>query len=131
MPSGGDPIRGERGREKKGDYPPYQAKGDYPPQGQSAQQATEKGKESTERKKLGLMRSMLKAAEAIEGWEDKVEDLKAEIKEQMQLSNQEQNVTREAQGTILLQQVQWKTKEKAEYNKAMLYHQQKTYFNAK
>eukprot|EP00972_Heterocapsa_arctica_P053078 7817109-Heterocapsa_arctica.AAC.1 len=49
----------------------------------------------------------------------------------MKLSNQEQNVTREAQGTNLLQQVQWKTTEKAEYKKAMLDHQQKTDFNAK
>eukprot|EP00972_Heterocapsa_arctica_P009235 1362543-Heterocapsa_arctica.AAC.1 len=49
----------------------------------------------------------------------------------MKLSNQEQNVTREAQGTILLQQVQWNIKEKAEYNKAMLYHRQKTDLNAK
>eukprot|EP00972_Heterocapsa_arctica_P015661 2306421-Heterocapsa_arctica.AAC.1 len=49
----------------------------------------------------------------------------------MKLSNQEQNITREAQGTFLSQQVQWKTKEKAEYKKAMLYHQQKTDQNAK
>ena len=75
------------------------------------QKGTEKGKESTERKKLGTMRSMLKSAQKIEGWEDKVEELKAEIKEQMKFSNQAQNVTREEQRTILLQQVQWKTKE--------------------
>eukprot|EP00972_Heterocapsa_arctica_P115184 16446456-Heterocapsa_arctica.AAC.1 len=62
---------------------------------------------------------MLKAAEAIQGWEDKVEELKAEIKEQQKLSNQEQMITREAQGQTLLQQVSWKTKEKAEYKKAM------------
>eukprot|EP00972_Heterocapsa_arctica_P009458 1392146-Heterocapsa_arctica.AAC.1 len=74
---------------------------------------------------------MLKNAEAIEGWDDKVEEFKAEIKEHMKLSNQEQNITREAQGTILLQQVQWNNKEKAEYKKAMLYHQQKTDQNAK
>eukprot|EP00972_Heterocapsa_arctica_P073909 10911775-Heterocapsa_arctica.AAC.1 len=62
---------------------------------------------------------MLKAAEAIVGWEDKVEELKGEIREQLKLSNLEQHFTREAQGTSLLQQVSWKTKEKAEYKKAM------------
>eukprot|EP00972_Heterocapsa_arctica_P046975 6932476-Heterocapsa_arctica.AAC.1 len=59
-----------KGKRGKGDYPPYQAKGDYPPQGQNAQQG-QTVKETTERKKLGMMRSMLKSAEAIEGWEDK------------------------------------------------------------
>eukprot|EP00972_Heterocapsa_arctica_P061023 8999261-Heterocapsa_arctica.AAC.1 len=82
-----------KGKKSKGDYLPYNGKGDYPPQGQSAQQGKEQVKESTERKKLGMMRSMLKAAEAIDGWEDKVEELKAEIKEQLKFSNQEQHVT--------------------------------------
>eukprot|EP00972_Heterocapsa_arctica_P036370 5353508-Heterocapsa_arctica.AAC.1 len=64
------------------------------------------------------MRIAVKAFENIPGWEDKVEELKAEIKEQQKLSNQEQMITREAQGQTLLQQVSWKTKEKAEYKKA-------------
>eukprot|EP00972_Heterocapsa_arctica_P048289 7121371-Heterocapsa_arctica.AAC.1 len=62
---------------------------------------------------------MLKAAEAIPGWEDKVEELRVEIKEQLKLSNQEQQITREAKGTALLQQVSWKTKEKAVFKSAM------------
>eukprot|EP00972_Heterocapsa_arctica_P091132 13447591-Heterocapsa_arctica.AAC.1 len=40
-------------------------------------------------------------------------------------------ITREAQGTALLQQVSWKTKEKAEFKKTMLYHQEQTDINAK
>eukprot|EP00972_Heterocapsa_arctica_P094317 13908416-Heterocapsa_arctica.AAC.1 len=74
---------------------------------------------------------MLKAAEAIPGWEDKVEELRMEIKEQLKLSNQEQMTTREAQGTALLLQVSWKTKEKAAFKSAMLHHQEKTDLNAK
>eukprot|EP00972_Heterocapsa_arctica_P072424 10696409-Heterocapsa_arctica.AAC.1 len=49
----------------------------------------------------------------------------------MKLSNQEHNVTREAQGAILLQQVQWKTKEKTDFKQAMIYHQQRAGQNAK
>eukprot|EP00972_Heterocapsa_arctica_P076687 11311985-Heterocapsa_arctica.AAC.1 len=80
-------------------------------------QSEQKGKgtygESTEIKKLGQMRTTLKAAEAIQGWEDKVEELKADIKEQKKLSNQEHMITREAQGLTLLQQVSCETKENA------------------
>eukprot|EP00972_Heterocapsa_arctica_P009289 1368165-Heterocapsa_arctica.AAC.1 len=72
---------------------------------------------------------MLKNAESIAGWEDKAEELRVEIKEQMRLSNVEQGISREAQGANLLQQVQWKDKEKKEFKKAMLYHQQKTDYN--
>eukprot|EP00972_Heterocapsa_arctica_P098419 14523901-Heterocapsa_arctica.AAC.1 len=62
---------------------------------------------------------MLKATESIPGWEDKVKELKLEIKEQQKLSNQEQMICREAQGTALLQQVSHKTKEKIEFKRAM------------
>eukprot|EP00972_Heterocapsa_arctica_P103503 15253109-Heterocapsa_arctica.AAC.1 len=104
-------LQSEGKKQFKGDYPPYPERGDCPPhsaesgnKGQSEQKGKGKGKQSVERKKLGMMRTMLKAAEGIAGWEDKVEELKAEIKEQLKLSNQEQQITREAQGTALLQQ---------------------------
>eukprot|EP00972_Heterocapsa_arctica_P043288 6385202-Heterocapsa_arctica.AAC.1 len=67
----GELFQKGNGKNNKGDYPPYRGKGDYPPQGQSTQLGKEKVKETAERKKLGMMRTMLKAAEAIEGWEDK------------------------------------------------------------
>eukprot|EP00972_Heterocapsa_arctica_P041350 6099556-Heterocapsa_arctica.AAC.1 len=67
-----------KGKQYKGDHPPYQGRGDYPPhtaqkahKGQSDQKGKGKRGESAERKKLGQMRTMLKAAEAIPGWEDK------------------------------------------------------------
>eukprot|EP00972_Heterocapsa_arctica_P079507 11716573-Heterocapsa_arctica.AAC.1 len=49
----------------------------------------------------------------------------------MVLSNAEQGITREQQGAILLQQVQWKDKEKTYFKKAMLYHQHKTEYNTR
>eukprot|EP00972_Heterocapsa_arctica_P100604 14834600-Heterocapsa_arctica.AAC.1 len=49
----------------------------------------------------------------------------------MVLSNAEQGITREQQGAILLQQVQWKDKENIYFKKAMLYHQQKTDYNTR
>eukprot|EP00972_Heterocapsa_arctica_P002165 311072-Heterocapsa_arctica.AAC.1 len=65
------------------------------------------------------------------GWEDKAEEIRAEIKHQMFLSNVEQGISREQQRSILLQQVQWKDKEKRDFKKAMLYHQQKTDYNTR
>jgi hypothetical protein len=112
----------------KGDYPSYQGKGDYPPQGGWKQQSE---KPSSERQKLGKLRQMLKTAETMDGWEDKVLEIREEIKEQLILSNAEQGVTREQQGAIYLQQLQWHTKEKKGFRKAMLYHQDKTEYNAK
>eukprot|EP00972_Heterocapsa_arctica_P031722 4672699-Heterocapsa_arctica.AAC.1 len=93
-----------KGKKGTGDHPPYQVKGDYPPQGYNAQQGNDKEKVSEQRAKLGLMRQMLKNAERIPGWEDKAADLRTEIKEQMKLSNIEQQIPREAQGAIMLQQ---------------------------
>eukprot|EP00972_Heterocapsa_arctica_P083686 12332854-Heterocapsa_arctica.AAC.1 len=61
----------------------------------------------------------------------KTEVIRVEIKEQMILSNAEQGISREQQGSILLQQVQWKDKEKREFKKAMLYHQQKADYNTR
>eukprot|EP00972_Heterocapsa_arctica_P024662 3637826-Heterocapsa_arctica.AAC.1 len=74
---------------------------------------------------------MLKNAEAMPGWEDKTEEMRVEIKEQMILSNVEQGISREQQGPILLQQVQWKDKEKKDFKQAMLYHQQNTDYNTR
>eukprot|EP00972_Heterocapsa_arctica_P092629 13659218-Heterocapsa_arctica.AAC.1 len=71
-------IQKGKGKQNKGDHPPYHGRGDYPPhsvqkrnKGQIEQKGKGKGGESAERKKLGQMRTMLKAAEAIPGWEDK------------------------------------------------------------
>eukprot|EP00972_Heterocapsa_arctica_P045940 6778954-Heterocapsa_arctica.AAC.1 len=59
------------------------------------------------------MRQMLKNAEAMPGWEEKANEIRAEIKDLMVLSNAEQGISREQQGgSIILQQVQWKDKEK-------------------
>eukprot|EP00972_Heterocapsa_arctica_P059465 8768782-Heterocapsa_arctica.AAC.1 len=49
----------------------------------------------------------------------------------MVLSNAEQGISREQQGSILLQQVQWKDKEKRDFKKAMLYHQQTADYNTR
>eukprot|EP00972_Heterocapsa_arctica_P081870 12065463-Heterocapsa_arctica.AAC.1 len=49
----------------------------------------------------------------------------------MVLSNAEQGISREQQISILLQQVQWKDKQHIYFEKAMLYHQQKTDYNTK
>eukprot|EP00972_Heterocapsa_arctica_P068373 10102637-Heterocapsa_arctica.AAC.1 len=65
------------------------------------------------------------------GWEDKADEIREDIKNQLILSNLEQGITKEQQGAIYLQQVQWKDKEKKELKKAMLYHQQKTDFNTR
>eukprot|EP00972_Heterocapsa_arctica_P024633 3633151-Heterocapsa_arctica.AAC.1 len=65
------------------------------------------------------------------GWEDKAEEMRVEIKEQTRLSNAEQGISREQQGAIMLQQVQWKDRENKDLNKAMLYHQQKTDYNTR
>jgi hypothetical protein len=65
------------------------------------------------------------------GWEDKAEELRVEIKEQMRSSSVEQGISREQQGAILLQQVQWKDKEKKDFKQAMLYHQQKADYNTR
>eukprot|EP00972_Heterocapsa_arctica_P067522 9965550-Heterocapsa_arctica.AAC.1 len=53
---------------------------------------------------------MLKHAEAMPGWEERAEDIRAEMKDQL---------------------VQWKDKEKKEFKKAMVYHQQKADFNTR
>jgi hypothetical protein len=74
---------------------------------------------------------MLKTAETMDGWEDKATVIREEIKEQLILSNAEQGVTREQQGALYLQQLQWHTKEKKGFKKAMLYHQDRTDHNAK
>jgi hypothetical protein len=117
-----------KGKKGKGDYPSYQGKGDHPPQGNWRQQAE---KPSTQRQKLGMLRQMLKSAEKMDGWEDKAMVIREEIKEQLVLSNAEQGVTREQQGAIYLQQLQWHAKEKKGFKKAMLYHQDKTDHNAR
>eukprot|EP00972_Heterocapsa_arctica_P115131 16446216-Heterocapsa_arctica.AAC.1 len=77
------------------------------------------------------MRQMLKNTEAMPGWEDKADEIRADIKRQMVLSSTEQGISREQQGSILLQQVQWKDKEKMEFKKAMLYHQHKADYNTR
>eukprot|EP00972_Heterocapsa_arctica_P022060 3243734-Heterocapsa_arctica.AAC.1 len=82
----------EKGKaEKKVDYPPYQGRGDYPPPSVQKDRANNGKASGEESNKLGQMRTMLKAAEAIPGWEDKVEELRLKIKEQLKLSNQEQS----------------------------------------
>jgi hypothetical protein len=91
----------------------------------------DKEKIKTQRQKLGMMRQMLKHAEQMPGWEDKADVIREEIKEQLVLSNAEQGITREQQGAIYLQQVQWKDKEKKDFKKAMIYHQQKTDYNTR
>eukprot|EP00972_Heterocapsa_arctica_P013761 2029995-Heterocapsa_arctica.AAC.1 len=61
---------------------------------------------------------MLKNAEQMPGWEAKAEVIREEIREQLVLSNVECGVTREQQGAIYLQQVQWLDKEKRDFKKA-------------
>jgi hypothetical protein len=119
---------GGKGKKGKGDHPTYQGKGDYPPQGKWNQGAE---KPTTQRQKLGMLRQMLKNAEKTPGWESKAMILKEEVREQLVLSNAEQGITREQQGAIYLQQLEWQAKEKKEFKKAMIYHQQKTDYNAK
>ena len=65
----------------KGDYTPYEQKGGEYDETQNP-----------EKRKLMKMRLAPKTAEAIEGWEDKIEEMKADIKEQLVLSNQEQGI---------------------------------------
>jgi hypothetical protein len=122
------PQQWGKGKKGKGDHPPHQGKGDHPPQGKWRQEAE---KPSTQRQKLGMLRQMLKSAEKMPGWEDKATVIREEIKEQLVLSNVEQGITREQQGAIYLQQLQWYAREKKEFKKAMIYHQQKTDYNAK
>eukprot|EP00972_Heterocapsa_arctica_P081415 12000634-Heterocapsa_arctica.AAC.1 len=56
------------------------------------------------------MRIAAKAFENLPGYGDKLEELRMEIKEQQKLSNQEGQISRESQGTSLLQQVSRNTK---------------------
>eukprot|EP00972_Heterocapsa_arctica_P091042 13432902-Heterocapsa_arctica.AAC.1 len=77
------------------------------------------------------MRIAAKAFENLEGYEDQLASLRIEIKEQLNKSNKEGQITRENQGTALLQQVTHKTKEKKVYKKGMLYHQERTDFMVK
>jgi hypothetical protein len=123
-----------KGKKGKGDYPPYQGKGDYPPHQVNPYIGKGRGQDgdrvTTQRQRLGLMRQMLKNAETL-GHDDKAEVLREEIKEQLYLSNEECGITREEQSVICLQQVKWKNKEKKDFKKAMIYHQQKTDLNAR
>eukprot|EP00972_Heterocapsa_arctica_P019577 2889344-Heterocapsa_arctica.AAC.1 len=63
-----------------------------------------------ETNKLVQMKAAAKAFENLPGYEERLEELRKEIKYQQRLSNQEGHVTRENQGTILLKQVTYKTK---------------------
>jgi hypothetical protein len=122
------PQQWGKGKRGKGDYPAYQGKGDHPPQEKWKQDSE---KPATQRQKLAMLRQMLKNAENMPGWEEKATVIREEIKEQLVLSNVEQGITREQQGAIYLQQLQWVAKEKKAFKKAMIYHQQKTDHNAK
>eukprot|EP00972_Heterocapsa_arctica_P095431 14073617-Heterocapsa_arctica.AAC.1 len=73
---------------------------DYPPQmkGYKGPGAQQKGKHNeedtaqnmgTEKKKLEQMKAAAKAFENLEGFEERLEELRGEIKEQQKLSNQE------------------------------------------
>jgi hypothetical protein len=124
--SAGSHAKGAKGKR---DYPARKGKGDYPPQDQKWGEKDES--QNPERRKLGRMRQALKNAEAIDGWEDKIEDMKADIKEQLVLSNQEQGINKEEQAQILLKELQRKSKQLQKYKEAMDYHQSKGEENAK
>eukprot|EP00972_Heterocapsa_arctica_P035491 5223117-Heterocapsa_arctica.AAC.1 len=71
------------------------------------------------------MRIAATALENLEGFEDQLANLKIEIKEQRKHSNQEGHISRENQGTSLLQSVSYKIKQKKIYKKNIMYHQEK------
>eukprot|EP00972_Heterocapsa_arctica_P066157 9760321-Heterocapsa_arctica.AAC.1 len=65
------------------------------------------------------------------GWETKADVIREEIREQLVLSNVECRITKEQQGAIYLQQVQWADRQNKDFKKAINYHQQKTDDNAR
>eukprot|EP00972_Heterocapsa_arctica_P086810 12796612-Heterocapsa_arctica.AAC.1 len=119
-----------KGIKVKGDYPSRKGKGDYPYQDQDWKEHKE-DTENPARKKLGKMRQALRNVAGIEGWEDRVEEIKAEIKDQLKLSNQEQGISKEEQGQILLKYLSRKTKQMEKFREAMEYYQETGDHNAK
>eukprot|EP00972_Heterocapsa_arctica_P027820 4091972-Heterocapsa_arctica.AAC.1 len=72
------------------------------------------------------MRLAATALENLPGYEEQLASLNIDIKEQRKKSNQEGQISRDYQGTLLLQSVTAKIKQKQTFNNNMLYHQEKT-----
>jgi hypothetical protein len=120
----------EKGSKGKAPNPAIKGKGNYN-QYQYEQKGGESYEtESPEREKLKKMKQALKIAEGIDGWEDKVESLKADIKEQQNLSNQEQGIDRAEQTAILLTELKGKKTKCEQYKDAMDFHHKEAENNA-
>jgi hypothetical protein len=121
----------EKGSKGKGVNPVFKGKGKYNPYPYEQTGGENYDTENPEKEKLKKMRQALKIAEGIEGWEDKIEELKAEVKEQLILSNQEQGIERAEQAQILLTELKSKKAKLDKYKEDMDFHHKEGEKNAR
>jgi hypothetical protein len=118
----------EKGKDK-GQNQSSKGKGNYQLQMLKGVESYEA--ESPEKDKLKRMKQALKSLTGIEGLEDSVESLKADIKVQQTLVNTEQGIDRAEQTAMLLTELKGKKTRCEQYKDAMDYHHAEAGNNAR
>jgi hypothetical protein len=121
----------EKGKKGKSPNPAIKGKGNYNPYHYEQKGGETYETESPQKEKLKKMKQALKSLQGIEGLEERVESLKADIKEQQILVNQEQGIDRADQTATLLTELKGKKIKCEKYKDAMDFHHTEAENNAR